>query len=307
MQLELFPTPEIEIQGEIDRYLLMFSGGKDSLCLLLWAIENLDTSKLEVWHHLVDGRESNLMDWECTESYVRAICNYFNLPIYFSWLEGGFERELLRNNQPKAPTFFETPDGLQTSGGQGKPNTRLRFPAMVSNLKTRWCSAYLKIDVARTAIANQLRFARSNIVVLTGERREESLSRSKYQKIGYYMQPTKHRTVYQHRVILDYLEHEIWKKINDYRLPIHPAYELGFPRLSCRTCIFSSPHQWATIKRDYPAKFERISKLERDLNHTIDSRYSILELARQGTPYPANPELSRISTSYEYQFKLVGV
>jgi 3'-phosphoadenosine 5'-phosphosulfate sulfotransferase (PAPS reductase)/FAD synthetase len=306
MQLELFPKPELEIKGEIDRYLLMFSGGKDSLFLLLWAIENLDVSKLEIWHHLVDGREGNLMDWECTESYVRAICKHFNLPLYFSWLEGGFERELLRNNQPKAPTFFETPDGLQTSGGRGKPNTRMRFPAKAADLKTRWCSAYLKIDVARTAIANQDRFDRANIVVLTGERREESACRSRYQKIGYYMQPTKHRTVYQHRAILDYLEHEIWEKIHDYKLPIHPAYELGFPRLSCRTCIFSSPNQWATIARDYPDRFERISQLERNLNHTIDSKYSIVQLAWQGIPYLPNPERSSAATSYEYQFQLVG-
>jgi tRNA(Ile)-lysidine synthase TilS/MesJ len=39
MQLELFLSLEIEIQGEIDRYLLMFSGGQDSLCLLLWAYQ----------------------------------------------------------------------------------------------------------------------------------------------------------------------------------------------------------------------------------------------------------------------------
>ena len=39
MQLELFLSLEIEIQGEIDRYLLMFSGGKDSLCLLLRAYQ----------------------------------------------------------------------------------------------------------------------------------------------------------------------------------------------------------------------------------------------------------------------------
>jgi 3'-phosphoadenosine 5'-phosphosulfate sulfotransferase (PAPS reductase)/FAD synthetase len=304
VQLELFPEPQLQISGEIDRYLVMFSGGKDSLYLLLWAIENLDISKLEVWHHLVDGRESNLMDWECTESYVRVICKYFNLPLYFSWLEGGFERELLRDNQPKSCTFFETPDGLQVAGGNGKPNTRLRFPAKVSDLRTRWCSAYLKIDVARTAIVNQKRFDRANLVVLTGERREESQARSKYREVGYYMQPTRHRTVYQHRAILDRTESEVWAKIHDSRLPIHPAYLLGFPRLSCRACIFSSPQQWATIARDYHTQFERISKLERELNHTIDSKYSIVELARQGTPYPLNHDVLNIATNREYQFAL---
>lgn len=38
MQLELFPKIKVEIKEEIDRYLIMFSGGKDSLFLLLWTL-----------------------------------------------------------------------------------------------------------------------------------------------------------------------------------------------------------------------------------------------------------------------------
>jgi 3'-phosphoadenosine 5'-phosphosulfate sulfotransferase (PAPS reductase)/FAD synthetase len=118
------------------------------------------------------------------------------------------------------------------------------------------------------------------------------------------MQSTKYRTVYQHRAILDYSEREVWAKIHDYQIPAHPAYELGFPRLSCRACIFSSPNQWATIARDYPAQFERISQLERDLNHPIDSKYSIVQLAQQGTPYPPNPEQMAVATNREYIFNI---
>jgi 3'-phosphoadenosine 5'-phosphosulfate sulfotransferase (PAPS reductase)/FAD synthetase len=309
MQLSLFPeqiesTLKVEITGEIERYIIAFSGGKDSVCLLLWAIENIPIEKIEVWHHLIDSDSGNFMDWEVTLPYVKAVCKYLNVPLYLSWLEGGFKGELMRNNEPKKQVWYETPDGLKSSGGKGKNNTRLRFPAKGSNHQSRWCSSYLKIDVCKASINNQARFKNAKIVVLTGERRSESPSRSKYNQTQYYIQPTKHRTVYQYRAIIDYSEEEVWKKMGEYKIRPHPAYSLGFSRVSCRACIFSNPDQWATIKRDYPAQFAEISRLESSLNHTIDNRYSIEQLAQRGSPYPLNPALVAIATSREYKLPI---
>jgi hypothetical protein len=47
-------------------------------------------------------------------------------------------------------------------------------------------------------------------------------------------------------------------------------------------------------------------EIDRNLNHTLDSKYSIVQLARQGIPYLPNPKRSSAATSYEYQFQLVG-
>lgn len=57
---------------DYDRYVVAFSGGKDSLACLLHLLEcGVDRSKIELHHHLVDGREgSTLFDWPVTESYV---------------------------------------------------------------------------------------------------------------------------------------------------------------------------------------------------------------------------------------------
>lgn len=308
-QLSLFPVEaidkaEVEISGEIDCYIVALSGGKDSVCLLLWALENIPVEKIEVWHHRIDGNFDNFMDWEVTLPYVQALCKYLNLPLYLSWLEGGFKGELLRKNEPKKQVWYETPDSLKSSGGKGKNNTRLRFPAKGANHGTRWCSPYLKIDVCKAAINNQERFKSAKIVVLTGERRSESSSRSKYNQVQYYMQPTKYRTVYQYRAIIDYSEEEVWSKIAKYKIRPHPAYLLGFSRVSCRACIFSSSNQWATIQRDYPAQFKEISGLERSLNHTIDNHHSIEQLAQKGTAYPQNADLIKIATSHEYKLNI---
>jgi 3'-phosphoadenosine 5'-phosphosulfate sulfotransferase (PAPS reductase)/FAD synthetase len=305
-QLSLFPEVEVEIPPPewIDRYIVACSFGKDSVNLLIWAIENLPRDKIEVWHHLIDGTNNNFMDWEVTRSYGEAICKYLNLPLYFSWLEDGFKGELLRDNAPKKPVWFETPDGLKSAGGKGQDNTRKRFPAKSSNHSQRWCSSYLKSDVAKIAINNQERFKHAKIVILTGERREESASRNKYKKSQYYMQPTKNRTVYQYRVILDYTEQEVWDTIARYKIRVHPAYQLGFNRVSCRSCIFSDCNQWATIQRDYAHQFETISQLERDLNHTIDNKLSVEQMANRGQPYPLNPELIAIATSTSYDLPI---
>lgn len=130
-------------------------------CLLHLIELGVPKQKIELWHHLVDGREgSTLMDWPVTESYCRAIANAFGLKIYFSWKEGGFEREMLRENARTAPTRFQAPadqDGENViecgiGGMRGKLGTRKRFPQQSADLRTRWCSAYLKIDVCTAAI-----------------------------------------------------------------------------------------------------------------------------------------------------------
>lgn len=56
-----------------DRFLVAFSGGKDSICCLLHLLEaGVNPDKIELHHHLVDGREgSTLFDWPCTEDYCR--------------------------------------------------------------------------------------------------------------------------------------------------------------------------------------------------------------------------------------------
>jgi hypothetical protein len=160
-QLDLFAEVETAPNlNEYDRIIVAFSGGKDSICCVLTLLElGIHPTQIELHHHLVDGREgSDLFDWPVTEDYCRKFTQAFGLKIYFSWLEGGLEREMCRDNQPKAPTHFETPEGTRSIGGQGQPGTRRKFPAKTADLSRRWCSAYAKIDVLSASIANQPRF-----------------------------------------------------------------------------------------------------------------------------------------------------
>jgi 3'-phosphoadenosine 5'-phosphosulfate sulfotransferase (PAPS reductase)/FAD synthetase len=55
------------------------------------------------------------------------------------------------------------------------------FPQVSADLSVRWCSAYLKIDVAALSISNDPWFKGSRkVLYLSGERRQESSARSRY-------------------------------------------------------------------------------------------------------------------------------
>jgi len=126
-----------------DKYIVSFSGGKDSIWCVLHLLEiGVPRSKIELWHNSIDGdTPGSFMDWPVTEDYCRVFAQHLGLPIYFSWREGGFEREMLRDNQATARTLFEVPteEGtiIRTAGGNGPLNTRRKFPQLSASLATR--------------------------------------------------------------------------------------------------------------------------------------------------------------------------
>lgn len=278
--------------NDYDRTIIAFSGGKDSLACLLYAIK-IGCPNIELWHHDIDGREgSRLMDWPVTRDYCKKVAEALDIPIYFSWLSGGFEREMLRDNQKKAATYFETPEGLKKAGGtRGKETTRRKFPQVSGDLKVRWCSAYLKIDVCDMSINNQKRFHHSKTLLISGERAEESPQRAKYKAFEPDRSDNRNGKNQKHvdrwRPIHQYKEAQVWDLIREFKINPHPAYHLGWGRLSCLSCIFGSPNQWATIRKIAPAHFEKIADYEEEFGTTIQRALSVRELADKGTAYEA--------------------
>ena len=89
-----------------ERILVFHSGGKDGMAALLYLLDlGVPRSKIEIHHHDIDGREgSHLMDWPVTRSYVEVMGRALGIEVFFSWKQGGFERELLRENCQTAPS-----------------------------------------------------------------------------------------------------------------------------------------------------------------------------------------------------------
>ena len=284
---------KIDLQN-YDYYVVAFSGGKDSIACVLYLIEmGIDKLKIELWHHDVDGREgSTLMDWACTRDYCKKFAQALDIKIYFSWKQGGIEREMLRENSLTAPIMFETPDeGIKSVGGvRGKNNTRRKFPQVSPDLSVRWCSAYMKIDVGSAALRNQARFIGKRTLFVTGERAEESASRAKYESFEPDRADNRNgKRVKRHidhwRPVHQWLEGDIWIILERHRINPHPAYKLGWGRVSCAACIFGSKDQWASLNYINPKQVETISDYEKEFGLTINRKKSIPELVSDGTPY----------------------
>ena len=296
-QIPLFEPP-VEPEATIDLhsydyYLLMMSGGKDSIASFLDLLDRgVDPAKIEFWHHSVDGLNNSnpLMDWPVTESYNRALAKAFDIPLYFSARVGGFEREMLRENERTAPVSYELPGGeiVTTGGERGNLSTRRKFPQLSASLSTRWCSGYLKIDVSGRAITGQSRFHNKRTLVITGERAEESSARAKYKTFESHRSNAGKRVkrhVDAYRPVHAWSEKEVWAILEKHKVNPHPAYHLGWGRLSCMTCIFGSKDQWASVREIAPSRFEKIARYEQEFDVTIHRKHPVTFLADNGTPY----------------------
>lgn len=286
-------SPELDIDS-YDHIVICLSGGKDSIACLLYTLELTEKrSTIELWHHDVDGREgSTLMDWPFMADYIRKIAATFELPVYFSWLVGGFEGEMLKQNAASNPHITETPDGTITLPRDSRRmalSTRMRFPQVSASLQTRWCSSALKIDVARRALNNQSRFNNSRTLFITGERREESSNRAKYYAFEPHACDRRKGRLKRHidtwRPVLDWTEQQVWECLrrNGFIQPV--PYRLGWSRSSCRTCIYNSDTIWATIDRYFPESAKEIAAYEKRFNTTISrSKRDVLSRAATTTP-----------------------
>ena len=289
--LQAFPPAEAPDLDSYQRFIVAFSGGKDSLACLLHLLDlGVSRDRIELWHHRIDGAGRAFMDWPVTEPYCQAIADAFEVPLYFSWREGGFEREMLRENTATAPVVFQTPEGHSTAGGLGPLNTRRKFPQVSSNLSVRWCSPVNKVDVAAAALRNDPRFQNSRTLFLTGERAEESPGRAKYATFEPHRTDRRagrsRRHIDHWRPVHAWPETQVWEIIQKYSVNPHPAYWLGFGRVSCQKCIFGSANQWATVRQLDPSGFSRIEFYERDFGLTIHRTQTVTQRADLGTPYP---------------------
>ncbi|MGR6425698.1 phosphoadenosine phosphosulfate reductase domain-containing protein [Aeromonas veronii] len=307
-----FDAVEIDL-SIYDRIVVCMSGGKDSIASVLHLRESgVDMSKVELWHHDIDGREgSQLMDWHFMASYNQALADELGLPLYFSWLEGGFEGEMLKENGYSRPHKVETPSGLLTlerDTSRSAPATRRRFPQQSASLQTRWCSSALKIDVGRRALNNQVRFEASKTLFITGERREESSNRARYNQLEPHAcdrrSGKKSRHVDAWRPVLHWKEDEVWDILRRNNIIAPVPYRLGWSRSSCMTCIYNGPRVWATIQRYFPKRAEAIANYEEQFGTTVSrNRINVIDIASAARPFEVS-DIEALEQAYSRDYFL---
>lgn len=312
-----FSAPSIEMD-RYDKIVLCMSGGKDSIACLLHLIDiGVDVGRIELWHHDVDGREgSTLMDWPFMADYNRKLASAFEVPIYFSWLEGGFEGEMLKENAYSRPHYVETPDGLlvlERDTTRAKPATRLKFPQVSASFQTRWCSSALKIDVGRRALNNQPRFDSKKILFVTGERRQESANRARYNQLEPHVcdrrRGSKARHVDAWRPVLHWSEEQVWDALQRHGVTPPVPYRLGWGRSSCMKCIFNDAVIWATLRNHFPGSLDAIAAYEDRFETTISrSRIPVIDVSKQADPMDIDDEEAFVQAlKRDYMLPIVQV
>ena len=209
---------------------------------------------------------------------------------------------------------WEREDGqvTQVGGTGGNLSTRRKFPQVSADLRVRWCSSYQKIDVGARILTTEPRFLEGKTLVLTGERAQESSARARYKTFEPDRADNRHgarvkRWIDHWRPVHAWDETQVWAIIQRHGVNPHPAYWLGWGRVSCLKCIFGSKHQWASVRRIDPEGFERIAQLEEAFGVTIQRNRSVRELADLGTPYPLNEAWARLAMAQHYPQELLRV
>lgn len=269
---------------DYDQIIISTSGGKDSLAAVLYLLDiGIPKDRLLFWHQCIDGRSHPFMDWPVTESYCRIMSEALQIPIEWQWRESGFYGEMMRTDELSKGICFQISDEvIKLPTIRGIPCTRRKFPAKSADLKKRWCSAYLKIDVFRRVLNNHPNYKEGKFLVITGERREESPARARYLESEIHPCNNRRRQVHWWRNVIDWGEEDIWTIIEKHRIQPHPAYVLGWNRTSCFGCIFQTPDLWAMMREIAPERFSQLVKIEEELNFTIDNRRTLTEMANMG-------------------------
>ena len=122
--------------------------------------------------------------------------------------------------------------------------------------------------------------ADTKLLIISGERRQESAGRSKYNEMEIHRTNATaraHRLVHQWRSVIDWDEAQVWEIIKRWHIAPHPCYAAGWNRCSCAMCIFSLPKHWAGIRELFPDWVSAVESDERILGFTLDNKMTLAE------------------------------
>ncbi|MDC8024901.1 phosphoadenosine phosphosulfate reductase family protein [Elizabethkingia anophelis] len=243
------------ILNDYDLIIINSSAGKDSL-VALWEVcrlareQNYPFEKIVVSH-----QDLGRMEWIGTKELVKKQADLFGLKTYYSKRrdKNGYEETLLEYV--------------------------LRRGKWPSN-KQRYCTSDFKRGPGGRIVTQLTKdMGDCKVLYVFGFRAEESPARAKKEVFKFNKQlSTKKRKVYDWLPIHDMSTKTVWNIIQDFKLPYHPAYDLGMPRLSCCFCIFSPFDALVISGYANPELLDEYIEVERKIGHKFRKDFSLIEV-----------------------------
>lgn len=237
------PTDMLPL-NEYDEVHINVSGGADSIATVLVAQHGfkIPREKIKLVHMRVDGDPSKraLFDWPQTDAYLQYLSKVLDLPLIVIWGDKSLEE-------------------------------RIRDRGMFPDSKCRFCTSYQKRDVYAKWVRQ---FDNCKILLLTGERSEESTERASkvvFQQHSAHAVGRKNRVVHWLKPIKDMLKSQVRQLVADYGIELHPCYE-WVSRCSCKFCIFNTSSELTQTAQLFPEDWEYLKQMEIDMGHTMKSK-----------------------------------
>jgi len=118
--------------------------------------------------------------------------------------------------------------------------------------ENRWCCKPYKDEPAHN-------FMKQNGIIaeITGTTRTESLYR---RSLKPFSLPQKEPFIIRIHPLYDWNQWEIWKYIEENKLPYNPLYKKGYQRIGCWCCPINGLSHYKRLKRTHPKLFEFLCK-----------------------------------------------
>jgi 3'-phosphoadenosine 5'-phosphosulfate sulfotransferase (PAPS reductase)/FAD synthetase len=251
-------TPDLKA---FDIIIVNSSGGKDSQCAIE-AVHRAQAKQFSFRRIIVSHQDLGDMEWPGSlELAKRQALMYPHR----------FEVSKYRDKDQKYLTLLE------------RIERRGRWP----DNQNRYCTSEFKRGPGSrvvTKISKELRakgVERPRILHVFGFRAQESPARRKKEVLTLNTRLTRGtQEVWDWLPIHHWEEDRVWHTIKNDKLPYHPAYDLGMPRLSCVFCIFAPKEALIIAGRNMPGLLEEYVALEKRIQHDFRHRMPLREVLR---------------------------
>ncbi len=274
---------------------ISISGGKDSQTIL--GVVMGEVLRQQYTGKVIAIHADTGAEWPESLPHCRMLCQHYRINLHVAVphraLPDHIERRcrMMAVQEPRGKPGWPSPaQRYCTSDCKRNPIDkviRAQFPAGKPGWPSpscRYCTSHCKTDPISKVVRGEFPAAMgASVLVVTGERREESAHRRKLPESEVDARLSAGtRKVTKYRPILDMTLDQVWRHISESGLPRHVAYDRGNERLSCALCVMATENDLRNGADARPDLAERFLRIERETGFTFRHKKSLADILKGG-------------------------